>query len=343
VPRLNRRVFRAEFADLPLADIVHVSTPSYSGTHVDGFHAAVRALAEQLCVEQTPPNGRVNLMPGFVSPADMRHLKELVHAFGLDSVMLPDYSETLDGPALLDYENIPSGARPWTASAPWAAAGLGGACRAISGQPTAGTSLKERFGVPLFRLGLPMGIRETDALFDALKENLPAARPRASWPWNAAATSTRWWTGTSTCPECVRWSTRGGSLHRPDELSCEIGVVPVLVPRARRTATSPRTSRPPAAAFCAKCPWCARARTFSTSWRRRAPCPRMCWWATARASAPRGNGACPFCAWASPSMTVSGASACAPGYRGAQQLFEPPGELVLEKRQNDSDIGYGYL
>ncbi len=28
--------------------LVHVSTPSYSGTHIDGFHDAVRAVVEQL-------------------------------------------------------------------------------------------------------------------------------------------------------------------------------------------------------------------------------------------------------------------------------------------------------
>ncbi|HWR03383.1 MAG TPA: nitrogenase component 1, partial [Humidesulfovibrio sp.] len=34
VPRLLHE-FRAEFGDLPLAEVVHVSTPSYSGTHMD--------------------------------------------------------------------------------------------------------------------------------------------------------------------------------------------------------------------------------------------------------------------------------------------------------------------
>ena len=31
------------------------------------------------------------------------------------------------------------------------------------------------------------------------------------------------------------------------------------------------------------------------------------------------------------------------GYRGAQNLFDRLVNLVLEKKQNDSDIGYGYL
>jgi len=104
--------FREEFKDLPLAELVHVSTPSYSGTHMDGFHGAVKALADQLCVEKTAQSSRVNLFPGMVSPADIRHLKEICRGFGAEPILLPDYSETLDGPALLEYENLPSGGTP---------------------------------------------------------------------------------------------------------------------------------------------------------------------------------------------------------------------------------------
>ena len=43
VPRLLSE-FRKEFADLPLPEIVNVSTPSYSGTHMEGWHAATAAM-----------------------------------------------------------------------------------------------------------------------------------------------------------------------------------------------------------------------------------------------------------------------------------------------------------
>ena len=48
-----------------LPRIVTVSSPSYHGTHMEGFHRAVRALVAQL-VEPTAPNSNVNLLPGFV-------------------------------------------------------------------------------------------------------------------------------------------------------------------------------------------------------------------------------------------------------------------------------------
>jgi nitrogenase molybdenum-iron protein NifN len=76
--------------------IVSVSTPSYSGTHMEGFHAAVRAVIEQLS-EGGERNAVINLLPGFVSAADLRYLKDLFAGFGCGLTMLPDYSETLDG------------------------------------------------------------------------------------------------------------------------------------------------------------------------------------------------------------------------------------------------------
>jgi nitrogenase molybdenum-iron protein NifN len=150
------------------APIVPVSTPSYRGTHMDGFHAAVKALVEQLgrTGEKT---GTVNLFPGMVSAADLRHLKEILADFGLNFTLLPDYSETMDGETWGQYEKLQSGG---TTLAAIAATGSAGASiefgRTLASGETAGASLQTRFGVPRHSLGLPIGIRETDALLALL-------------------------------------------------------------------------------------------------------------------------------------------------------------------------------
>ena len=46
VKEFRREMHDSGFLDLPA--LVTVSTPSYSGTHMEGFHAAVRAVVEQL-------------------------------------------------------------------------------------------------------------------------------------------------------------------------------------------------------------------------------------------------------------------------------------------------------
>jgi nitrogenase molybdenum-iron protein NifN len=170
VPRLLAE-FRKEFADLPLPEIVHVATPSYSGTHMEGWHAAVGALAGQLVREKAAPERRVNLMPGFVSPADIRYFKEILADYGLAATVLPDISETLDRPALLDYEKLPAGGTKLAdIRAMSGALGSVECGRADHMAESAGAGLARRFGVPNHRVGIPIGIRETDAFFEALEQ-----------------------------------------------------------------------------------------------------------------------------------------------------------------------------
>lgn len=155
-------------ADLP--ELVCVSTPSYAGSHADGFHATVRALAETLA-EGGPRGDHVNLLPGMVSPADVRHLKEVCADFGLAVTVAPDYSDTLDGPAWAEFEQIPRGGTPLESLRR-----MGSAQATIEFGSTwdrgrtAGALLEERHGVPRHDLPLPIGVCLTDRWFDALEE-----------------------------------------------------------------------------------------------------------------------------------------------------------------------------
>jgi len=161
--------FKQEFSDLPLAEVVHVSTPSFAGTHMEGFHAAVKAVVMQMAQKTEPHNG-VNLLPGFVSPADIRHMKEVVADFGLAATVLPDYCDTLDGPAWAEYQRIPEGGTRIEDIRRMGGAAATIECgRMLSVQPSAGKHLEDRMDVPLHTVGLPIGLRESDALFAALE------------------------------------------------------------------------------------------------------------------------------------------------------------------------------
>lgn len=149
--------------------LVSVSTPSYSGTHMEGFHAATRSAVQQL-TEPADDHENLNLFSGFISAADIRHLKEICHDMEIETTLMPDYSETLDGPALNDYPLIPKGGTPVEQIKK-----MGGATASIElgstlPELTAGTYLQDEYSTPLHQTGLPIGIRETDAFFDLLTQ-----------------------------------------------------------------------------------------------------------------------------------------------------------------------------
>jgi nitrogenase molybdenum-iron protein NifN len=162
------REYHPEEASPP--ELVHVSTPSYRGTHVDGYHKTVLALAEQLA-EGGPSDSRINVFPGMVSPADIRYLKEVFADFGAPAAILPDYSETLDGPQLDEYQKIPAGGTPREAirgmGRAQASIELG---RTLTGTQTAAAALEKKFGVHRRNLGWPVGVRESDRFFEAIAE-----------------------------------------------------------------------------------------------------------------------------------------------------------------------------
>ncbi len=163
--------FRRDMKDCgALPSIVTVSTPSYSGTHMEGFHAAVRSVVEQISGDAVAAD-MLNLFPGFLSPEDIRHLREITEDFWHPAVILPDLSMTLDGPALEKYEKIPRGGTPIEDIRR-----MGGAKvtiefgRTLDEQKSAGILLKERFDVPLHRMGIPIGLRENDIFFSEMEE-----------------------------------------------------------------------------------------------------------------------------------------------------------------------------
>lgn len=163
--------FREQHGANATAPMVHVSTPSYRGTHIDGFHSAVRELVEQLAERQSPSGNHLAIFPGMVSTADLRHLKEILADFGLPFTLLPDYSETMDGATWSEYEKLQCGGTPIAKiHALGSARGTIEFGRVLQGINTAGTVLQNKWSIPRQLLGLPLGIRESDAFFNALGE-----------------------------------------------------------------------------------------------------------------------------------------------------------------------------
>ncbi|ABB24391.1 nitrogenase component 1 [Pelodictyon luteolum] len=157
--------------------LIHASTPSYQGSHIDGFHAAVRAAVETLA-EKGVPRNLLNLFPNMVSPADLRHLQEILDDFQLPSMILPDYSKTLDGGPWAEYHRIPPGGTPAAAIATSASAiGSIEFGSTLEASKSAAGWLESKFGVPRYHLPLPIGIRESDRFFGLLEAISQKPRP----------------------------------------------------------------------------------------------------------------------------------------------------------------------
>ncbi len=159
VPAMIRAFLKEEDTS---ARIVHVSTPSYKGTHAEGFYHTTRALVEQLA-RGGEKEAHINCLAGMLSPADLRLVREVHTAFGLDTVLCPDYSDTLDGGMWEDYQTIPEGGTSWEEleSMGRARATLEFGHVSLLSE-TGGDVLEKNFGVANHQMGIPIGIEATD-------------------------------------------------------------------------------------------------------------------------------------------------------------------------------------
>lgn len=154
---------------ISIPHLLHVSTPSYAGSHADGYQWAVRAIVDQLAVDG--PNEKfIGVFPNMVSPADLRHLREILTDFGMPFSIVPDYSDPLDGPVWGEYHRIPEGGTPVAEiSKLGRASAVIELASTLSEKQSAAALLDEKFSTAVFRVGLPIGIRQTDAFFKVLE------------------------------------------------------------------------------------------------------------------------------------------------------------------------------
>lgn len=85
-----------ELDDLP---IILVSTPDYKGALQEGYAAAVRAIvAHDYGTPIETSQDPVTILAGsLLNPGDVAEIKEMVEAFGLKPLVIPDLSESMDG------------------------------------------------------------------------------------------------------------------------------------------------------------------------------------------------------------------------------------------------------
>jgi nitrogenase molybdenum-iron protein NifN len=199
IKRLVKEFYKThpEFSHIP---IVPVNTPDFSGCLESGYALAVKAIIETLIpsivssdketshltkpasgqVAGYPSGGglgmgavgkrkkQVNVLAGsFLTPGDTEHIKELIEAFGLRPLVLPDIADSLDG-HLTEMESSPLtvGGTPVsdisTMGESIATLVLGNSLN------EAADFLKEQTAVPDYRFDSLMGLDAMDSFVSAL-------------------------------------------------------------------------------------------------------------------------------------------------------------------------------
>jgi len=150
--------------------IITSPTPGYGGTQAEGYWFTLRKIITALA-EKTEKHDRINIVVPHLSSADIRELKRILETMKVAYTLLPDYSEVFDAPYTKDYHKIPVGGTTVEeiAAMPGAMATIEFGIT-VEDSVSVGTYLKEQFGVPLYRLPLPVGIENTDRFVRTITE-----------------------------------------------------------------------------------------------------------------------------------------------------------------------------
>jgi nitrogenase molybdenum-iron protein NifN len=164
--------FKKEYGALEgMPELIPVSTPAYNGTHAEGFWWAVRSVVDATAERDEFDEDLTGIIPGMVSPADLRHLHEILRAFHMRYILTPDYSETLDGGSWEDYMKMPPGGTPLRSLRRLGEAGSlisFTSCMPVPARP--GAALSKKFGTALHDMPLPIGVEATDRFFKLLSD-----------------------------------------------------------------------------------------------------------------------------------------------------------------------------
>ncbi|MAX23917.1 MAG: nitrogenase molybdenum-iron protein subunit beta [Phycisphaeraceae bacterium] len=150
--------------------VIHANTPSYVGAHPTGFANMTKAMVDYFAksTREDKVARRVNIIPGYVEPADMAEIKRLAKLMGLDPIMFPDTSGVLDAPQTGVHEMYPAGGvtidELVAAGDAQQTLALGPVC---SGP--AAKALYAKCKVPQTTMGLPIGLAATDKMIMAMR------------------------------------------------------------------------------------------------------------------------------------------------------------------------------
>jgi nitrogenase molybdenum-iron protein beta chain len=166
IRKLNEGLLKEKYPEREV-HLIAVHTPSFVGSMISGYDVAVRDFVKYFATK-SEPNGKLNLMTGWVNPGDVKALKHLLAAMEIEATVLFEI-ESFDSPLMPDGSAISHGGTTiddlrGTANA----IGTLALNRYEGGK--AAEYLEKEFGIPALIGPTPIGIRNTDTFLHRLKQ-----------------------------------------------------------------------------------------------------------------------------------------------------------------------------
>jgi nitrogenase molybdenum-iron protein beta chain len=145
---------------------------------VTGFAGMTKAMVDYFAESNGRKNPTINLIPGFVEPADMTEVRRLASEMGIGTIVFPDTANVLNSPMTGKYKMFPEGGVTID-QLKQSGSSMGTIALGALASGPAGLAMDAKCKVPCQTLNLPIGLHDTDLFVDALHRmagvNVPEA------------------------------------------------------------------------------------------------------------------------------------------------------------------------
>ncbi|MBP1641059.1 MAG: Fe-only nitrogenase FeFe protein subunit AnfK [Bacteroidetes bacterium] len=176
VQKLEAGLLKEKYAGREV-HLIPIHTPSFVGSQISGYDVAVKAIVEHFATKSDKTNGKINLLTGWVNPADVTELKSLLAAMEVDATVLFDI-ETFDSPIMPDGNHVSHG-ETTIADLQSTANAIGTIALNKYEGAKAAKYLENEFEVPAIIGPTPIGIRNTDTFLANVKKMSGKAIPQS--------------------------------------------------------------------------------------------------------------------------------------------------------------------
>ena len=166
VRKLNEGLLKEKYADREV-HLIPIHTPSFKGSMVSGYDVAVKDFVNAFA-KKDKPNGKLNLITGWVNPGDVTALKHLLSEMEVDATVLFEI-ESFDSPLMPDKSGVSHGSTT-VEDLTGTANALGTIALNKYEGGKAAKFLERKFNVPAIIGPTPIGIRNTDTFLQNVKK-----------------------------------------------------------------------------------------------------------------------------------------------------------------------------